>query len=1277
MSWTHAYIDGILELYLLQKRRAAVSKPPDTRCDRSFSDQRLCSSPLADALGFIEEDTSPRPAQASPPRGRRSSTASTSSNRTLLQTSVIPQTPPPIPKRHDSPNAVLRQRALFDELDSPEISPPVRPRVEPKSARRKTSEGKLPSKRRSRNPSSAANGMTLFISTAPDTMQSQDDDYVIAEQQHPASPKPMASPPRRRIASPTSSRSKLPEANTSRAARSASSPSQAKAFLSSFAKLLQDVAAVVIRIATEVGLPLLYAATASCYALLMGQQAKSRIKSAPLKQTKIPTLTAGTSFAEKFKYIICTSFLLTGSLSLSFYESNEADRALAPQMLDNTAVHEREREYLTKWSARPTRRTSLDLVHCSISSADVCGPDSGERTLPRLSRFGRQLRDASFLALVLAYLFSPSSQIWFKTSLLLSALSWPVILSLSQLEDPASQLSFQIERRDSVEWHASLVQVIRRQERQARLLSAVRSLVTSCQAADQDFNRVIAAVQEVELVARGFKITHPLPPISRIEATSTSLAASPMRDHRAQTNGTKSGDPRSSPLPDSDEKTSDRKTVEPRRMAELRRSLSKAFEVATQEFNDMLQTLQPLVDHEELASLYEIYSLVDAVEAFVEPSHDLAYHLSGSQEPSPMLPGGRFSEVDGSYSSPTFASKRSSWGMAMARGPIKRGSIHTGSPATYDDSIGSVNLLSSPRGSSTNQQKRFSLTPSDISNLGASHPMGANLSGGGSSLSRNSSLMRRSSISRPGTSLSDASAAADGSYPPPSSETRSKTSGRLSYISENSSGPNSTPAAKRLSYQSSDGRSSSRLNLTHDTLEPPSSLLYASSPTLLSGSILSRQQQSPSPYAMRHVGSRSRSGSVYSQTAFGPAAPDIVDKHTILGLKTAFEQLHVVRRRALCHLLALRFSLDSASTTSTGDFDRHSYWLSVERSMLKTTVALNASRQRMDRKLAADMGSDRSNELEKAESDDGLDDSVETKPEGLLSYSGFEECSEAIASSIRSIQVKLRACAEELSLSNPPALHGSSGSAATPRLSGPADASTRKDNAERVWESLKEELISLTQEYEAGSKIFKAERRQQSRGGASPLPSKIDSHGLIGEGRSSLESSQDGDETRANESVASRSESVEHSNESSEDGRSEVHTSDDDTDLAAILLRSTSPNHLPPPGLEQVFESIAGIASSFAESNGQKMSREDRIRKVKEQREEAKKAQQDIKATRGGRQAQAGVVNELKGVLDQRKLQREAEAQAANVTNGAGKTGHPDQSRDQIRTDTARTVSAS
>ena len=234
---------------------------------------------------------------------------------------------------------------------------------------------------------------------------------------------------------------------------------------------------------------------------------------------------------------------------------------------------------------------------------------------------------------------------------------------------------------------------------------------------------------------------------------------------------------------------------------------------------------------------------------------------------------------------------------------------------------------------------------------------------------------------------------------------------------------------------------------------------------------------------------------------------------------------------------------------------------------------------------------------------------AETALPSIVGHPGLEDRLHAMMFSLRSLQAKIRVCAEEISVSTPPALHGiSDGTSRSPEptvaSSSPAqiDDRTRIVQLERTMESMRDDLLGLSAEWEASIKLLHKEKR---RSPSPNLGSEVESELASFRGARDLQSPLEADEdaaTTPGQAQTSKQDEAESPLLHQQDGSDD---DEDDGDLAQLLLRSTSPNSLPPPGLEQVFESIAGMAGlSGLGVPGGKASRAERIELARRQREE-------------------------------------------------------------------------
>lgn len=288
---------------------------------------------------------------------------------------------------------------------------------------------------------------------------------------------------------------------------------------------------------------------------------KSRPLSTAASSTASPAAGPG-SLAERFKYAICTSFLLAPSISISFYDD------APPLVNDPDADAEAEAEIETYAKRKIGSNSSANQqIHSSPSSQDertqaitscVCrslnatlppspstfilisdksrNPNSisSASNLPTLTPLGSQLRTSSMIACI-AYRFLTSSwEAWFQAVLLLSCLVWSVYLtpSLGLTVASEDQLRFSLSlapqpellrselgRKAQAYVHpGSPPRSLLRYAIPGRLtprdkatlaseaVKSARDLVLAAHAFDRSVNAGIGAIQEVELVARGYKM---------------------------------------------------------------------------------------------------------------------------------------------------------------------------------------------------------------------------------------------------------------------------------------------------------------------------------------------------------------------------------------------------------------------------------------------------------------------------------------------------------------------------------------------------------------------------------------------------------------------------------------------------------------------------------------------------------------------------------------------------------------------------------------------------
>lgn len=1110
-------------------------------------------------------------------------------------------------------------------------------------------------------------------------------------------------------------------------------------------------------------------------------------------------------FAEKCKYNIVSSFLLTPTLSISLYGNDGSSasplkRASASSHGDFTAV-------TTGLPRGSTIQPSL--VHSFVGSGIV----AAEKTvtpetvggLPVLPYVERILRDATIWGILALRFFSPTSVAWFRTSVCLVGICWSVIL-LSTMSGKSRPhcLHFELThpRHNAIPSPAFLT-YLSHVSRTVRSQDAVKQMIATAQKSDLILNKCLIAIQEVELVSRGFKIgQYPMPPISRIEAAAAAAAAATatlaslpakgggatsyaphlaaatgVKRSMSNTSGTssESNHKHSSASAGTNEHAISSMSRAPRmRMARLRACLSQAIEEATQSWRILREKLEPLADQEELLALAGMYSPEVPSTQVNDPllSSDSATATTDRTVLSPVVPAYRYGALGSTPShrrsdspanlypsSPT--SKDSSLAMTFfslnaddSIGPaisgltggigVKRASWNAVSRSVGSFSVhqgGKASLLLAARAGEnsksaleTDEGRPQSApgNPSKRSSLesGLSQPSAT-------PLSRNGSLLRNR---KGGTVFRDASpvvlndqgvisvAAGIGGVACTPSSTGDggsfsiRSGSRLSYIAERSSrsGPNESPASKRLSYQSSIG------DPTPDSLAGSNTghvvARRESMESIQTGRKTLGSPTAPSCLWQTSPGPLSRNGSLRGSSrrdVFGPlaqpasvplyGAPDegtaASDRLSLLGLRHAFESLHTERRRALCLIIALDFEGKESSPAS---LSYGGYWDFVASSIRALTLDVSRIALDIAKILDADMndfgGQPAPGPLASASIGAGRRSRSLSEPQSLMAFSGFEDRAHALGAAIRSLQVKLTSCGQELGLSQAPGsacLHGSRAEISADKRES-VSSTVRKENAERIWNSIREDIMAITQEWEDGTKILKTQNDGQrgtpdGDGDAASMifqSAAAASTAATRELESPLEADEDSQTDNPDEyavenhgKLASRS-----SVSSAADDCDAVTDSESTESLTRLLLKSTSPDHLPPAGLEQVFESIADIAASFRENDaGRKVSRQERIAKVKKQRQEAQQrlgqglhaVESSVSDTqRIGAQKPQGVVTELKDVLSRIREKKERLAEEHRLRQPSSEphleefasAAHTDASEDDAKRPLLRTA---
>lgn len=1174
------------------------------------------------------------------------------------------------------------------------------------------------------------------------------------------------------------------------------------------------------------------------------------------------------SFAERLKYTVVTSFLLTATLSISMYGSETA-------VHEDEAAFEEERKLLGE--SMPVSKPAIETTRANLPSP--------RHTLASV------VRNAIVWTVALLWYFSPSTQQWFRTSLLVVCCAWSLSLlvtSLGKADKRRSPLQFELVQPSSnCVPSAPLSSYLAEKRAHASLNEGVSNLVKTACDTDVELNRSLAALQEIELVARGFKIgqqhQHFMPPISRIEAATNGAPSRNGVGLSSQLYSPPFSGKRSVSLTSTESNVKhsfeQRRASPPpppmHRMLQLRTALSQSFEDAERASKEFGEALEPLADPKELEQLGDMYSLDQIAGAgsseddyaaglasmaskrvaglaspplisssssrFATPtSHRRAFsHLAGSPSQS-TTPGAAAAsgDWDDSFTS-TPGSKRGSWTNATLPRSFGSTAASTGLPSSHHKRRGS-NIALAPMmltagvsavAKSSNDGDAAAPPLSSSSSSSASITSGKRYSndslGGSSQVSSSTGLGRSGSLlrNRNGEAITwdqQTPGPGEGVGASPSAPPRSGS--RLSYISEGSvsSGPNGSPAAKRMSYQHQqqsvdpkhgsvlESRPGSRLSAAssslgaitigadgqdakHHLASPPHSANSATSSSTSASAAgaaaaaaaasspmhWQQQQQPQSPKRPTTAGPLStsspphssssmtigRAGSLRSirrtlftppttssgtalgvaSTSFeadaahqhhigsalpspsaGPAAAAAAagggqyDPFSLLGLRQSFERFHLVRRRALCLLLALHFEGEADEVGKPEDgktSNKRDYWDMVARAMQRLSLQLESIKVRMTKAVDEEMnhfvGKDAA--ASTATSPGAATGSAAhllPGSQGLLPFTGLDDRAEALVSSLRSIQVKIRACNEELLMDWPPpavSLHGSSttstaggsGGEGQQDVWGQSVVSQRKENAERLWDSIREDLLAVTQEWEGGMKLFRAEKARAAAAATTATPAveaaRLESPLEVDEGRyGDLEDDEiDVEPTTTTSSSHADSHSRSASINSAEDLASSL-----------LRLRAASPppssprldgggssSSIPgspsiPSGLEQIFESIAGIAVSLQEEEkekrrkrqashssgnggsgagsgggggqGVKLSREERIARVKSQRAELERRRTlglPLELPReslsgsdaGGIKPHGGVVTELKDVLSGIRVKRERQREEAEA----------------------------
>lgn len=432
------------------------------------------------------------------------------------------------------------------------------------------------------------------------------------------------------------------------------------------------------------------------------------------------------------------------------------------------------------------------------------------------------------------------------------------------------------------------------------------------------------------------------------------------------------------------------------------------------------------------------------------------------------------------------------------------------------------------------------------------------------------------------------------------------------------------------------------------------------------------------------------------------------DPLTLLALMAGCEKVHLERKRFLCHLLALDFSIAGAELN---DHMSVSYWDKVDR--VVNALADELARltrnvvERVDEEfgkgtfkglvsnsVAARKGSNRSSVVSSV----ALGDADRDRPLSAADRRGWRtsgvsslgsgskrnsfgfappplpgqaeaEAAEAFGSKVRemgvclrSIVAKLHVCEEDfrdrLKERAPPSSSSSSQLGEQERL----ELVARHD-------SIRSDLEALFREWEDSRVLMRTVLQPRGVGG---VAGAFDSSSSSSSRRSSREAiPEDVEEDEGIPDLSFSASSTTDPHRTSSVFSSDIATPDSDSpmphhsqniasldemlqkklarshddDLSNLLLAGASPGSLPPPGEELVFEAIAGKTGQQGGGPGGKMTREERIRLAKEKRDRPAMSDDGHKAGSGLEALQMqGMVGELKDVIQVLKMKRQRQS---------------------------------
>ncbi|PWN42569.1 hypothetical protein IE81DRAFT_330105 [Ceraceosorus guamensis] len=776
--------------------------------------------------------------------------------------------------------------------------------------------------------------------------------------------------------------------------------------------------------------------------------------------------------SETWKHTLATSFLLSRQLTISAYPN--------PHPTKQTASPSALAKLVPK-----TQRWRRPLLVPRRTSA-----------LPALSKAGRMIRTGTTVG-VLALLVMLSWRSWLRFTSAAICCAWAMLFRAPEL------------------WHSLRDWDASSAEQNAGSTSQhADDFVQAAYNFDRSINRALSAVQEVELVARGYKLS---------SSTGNNLS----RTGSLRKGQESSGAPQNL------------------RLSHLRQDVATALDNVWRACMQTSSELSPLVDQQELAVLRHMYSLNEGSEdgldvsshnlasSFDSPfgrTHSIDVHAANADGRSPQMLA--HSAPVGSRSRPLSLSMTSPI-RSSARNSILDPSIFStlNTPASASASTSTFEETSSQGPSVTpTGHKRLSLL-SD---------------GGTSSLGRQSSLRR--GLPRSRGSDTDHSA---------TSPVTGRPTSRLAYVSEkgDDDAPSAveTAALKRLSYNSTTSASTSTspsLGVPNSTESgapghsaPPVSQSASWTPatgsrptsttltTTSNGESPLKRAGSPEPGRVsvsNPPDSRRLSGNQWANmSGFSHLSSAASAQHQapssnlhLAEMKGAFEHMHYTRKLTISHLLSLRSGAETGHPRSkhvgdSSDAQAQDPWSLAEPIVGRLCAEMRFQQERIDLAVRdAMIGSTTPN------SRGGSRGQTEGTAQSSGDHTGFEDRSNAFGLLLRTLQVKLRAAAGEVEVGAPTQLHGvesaSSDEITQSPLSGMQNASlTQVEAATRLFEGMRDDLLALSAEWESGLKILRAEqrRRQQVSSEEASQENKAPTEASAAQSASSkLDSPQEADE---------------------------------------------------------------------------------------------------------------------------------------------------------------------